>query len=145
MYKSKQSLRYTFLPLDTAIHTMKKVLLYIFLLTPSFLLAQWPPDSIYMFVDERPTFPGGDMKMIEYFQHVRATHLIDSTNTCVTVAFVITKSGKVTDVIVVKSASKELDAVIVNAIENMPDWIPGKNKSEMVNTRVTLPICLELK
>lgn len=123
---------------------MKKVLLYIFLQTPSFLLAQWPSDSIYTFVDERPTFPGGDMKMMEYLQqHVWATLPINFANPCISVAFVITKSGKVIDVTVVKSASKELDAVIVNTIENMPNWIPGRNKNEAIHTRVTLPICVE--
>ena len=58
----------------------------------------------------------------------------------VEVSFLISKTGKVTDVKVVKSAHPILDAEAVRLISSMPDWKPASQNGAPVNMRVTKPI-----
>ena len=79
-------------------------------------------DSVYLVVDELPTFPGGDEKLMHYIaQNLRYPAEMRSQEKSgkLFVSFVVTKKGKVTDVKVVKSHEE-----VVRVIESMPKWNP---------------------
>ena len=60
--------------------------------------------------------------------------------------FIVDKYGYVKDVRILKSSGlAEMDAEIIKTISKTSGkWKPGKIKSKAVNTRMTLPIIIEL-
>lgn len=58
----------------------------------------------------------------------------------VTVSFVVTASGDVTDVTVVKGVDPLLDDEAVKVISVSPRWKPGKIRGKKVATRITIPV-----
>lgn len=58
----------------------------------------------------------------------------------VEVSFVISKTGKVTDVKVVKSVHPILDAEAVRLISSMPDWKPASQNGAPISMRIAKPI-----
>ncbi|MBQ8034880.1 MAG: energy transducer TonB [Bacteroidales bacterium] len=53
----------------------------------------------------------------------------------VTVSFVVTKEGKVKDVMVIKSAHILLDKEAWRVVSSSPDWTPGKLDGKPVNVK----------
>lgn len=95
-------------------------------------------DSMYKFIDSTMIYPKiGIEKKIEGI---------------VWVMFSVTKTGKLTNIKVVRSFSSEniqVDSIISNQFDNealriiklMPDWIPGKEFDKIVDVKkVTVPI-----
>lgn len=62
----------------------------------------------------------------------------------VIVQFVISKTGAISNIEVVKSVDIDLDKEAIRVIKSMPNWIPAKNGDINVNTRITLPIVFKL-
>jgi len=60
------------------------------------------------------------------------------------VEFVVERSGKVTDVRVVKGIGGGCDELAANAVEAAPAWQPGKQRGKPVRQRLTLPILFKL-
>ena len=89
-------------------------------------------DSVYMVVDELPTFPGGDEKCMHYIAqnlHYPAEMRLQGKSGKLFVSFVVTKKGKVT---------------VVRVIESMPKWKPARVKGKKVACRMNLPILFRL-
>ena len=62
----------------------------------------------------------------------------------VLVGFVVTETGKIKEVKVVKGVHSLLDQEAVRVTEAMPDWIPGKYKGKSVNVRYSIPVAFKL-
>jgi tetratricopeptide (TPR) repeat protein len=99
----------------------------------------------YSIVDEMPAFPGGDSALIEFiskntrFQGGRGRNILTFT---FTINFVVTKFGKLKNIKVTegdKNAANMVDE-FPRVFRLMPDWIPGKEKSELVNVLYSLQI-----
>lgn len=104
-------------------------------------------DSVYMVVDELPTFPGGDEKCMHYIVqnlHYPAGMRLQGKSGRLFVSFVVTKKGKVTDVHVVKSPDEGFNEEVVRVIESMPKWKPARVKGKKVACRMNLPILFRL-
>ena len=104
-------------------------------------------DSVYMVVDELPTFPGGDEKCMHYIAqnlHYPAEMRLQGKSGKLFVSFVVTKKGKVTDVHVVKSPDEGFNEEVVRVIESMPKWKPARVKGKKVACRMNLPILFRL-
>lgn len=97
-------------------------------------------------VEEMPQFPGGNEAMQKYIaENLKYPKTaIKGEQGRVIVSFVINKRGKVGDVKLIRSVSPELDAEAVRVIQDMPDWIPGKQRGKAVNVRYTIPIVFKL-
>lgn len=97
--------------------------------------------------DSPPQFPGGDKARIEYIG-ANTPYPEDARNAgkegTVYVQFVITPTGEVSSVKVLKSVYTSLDRVAYNAIVNMPKWIPAKKGNNPVSYEMTIPIKFEL-
>ena len=100
----------------------------------------------FVVVEEMPQFPGGNEAMQKYIaENLKYPKTaIKGEQGRVIVSFVINKRGKVGDVKLIRSVSPELDAEAVRVIQDMPDWIPGKQKGKAVNVRYTIPIVFKL-
>ena len=62
----------------------------------------------------------------------------------VIVQFVVTKTGKIGDVKVVRGVDSALDAEAVRVVKTFPDFIPGRSNGKPVNVWYTLPITFML-
>ena len=59
--------------------------------------------------------------------------------------FLINKDGSITDVKVVKSINKDIDADAVRIVKEMPKWKPGRFEGKLVINEFTLPINFKLE
>ena len=59
--------------------------------------------------------------------------------------FVVSKTGKVVRVEVIRSLSPECDKEAIRVIELLPDFIPGKLNGENVSVWYTMPITFKLQ
>lgn len=98
-------------------------------------------------VDKMPEFKGGTEAMTHYmvtnvkYPEKAAKEKVTGT---VMAAFVVTKTGKVTQVTIKKGVSPELDAEAKRVIEQMPDWVPGEKDGKKVDAEMILPVAFRL-
>lgn len=56
-------------------------------------------------------------------------------------SFVVQIDGRISDICIeLDSGFKDIDAEAIRLVQNMPAWIPAKEKGEVVKSRVLLPI-----
>ena len=106
-------------------------------------------DSVYFFneIEKKPEFPGGMGKLMIYLAENTKYPQISRENDIqgkVYVKFVIDKNGKVIDVKVVRSVSKELDAEALRVVSSMPNWTPGAQQGKKVKVSYIVPINFKL-
>jgi TonB family protein len=105
-------------------------------------------EKIYTYTDQMPSYPGGDealydfiSKNIVYPEVAKRAGIMGK----IYVQFVIDKDGSVTDVKVQRGIGAGCDEEAVRVVKLMPKWIPGKNKGELVKTRISAPIVFALE
>lgn len=94
-------------------------------------------------IEEIPTFGGGDVTISSYIAKTLKypdEALLKGIQGTVFVAFVVTETGDVTQIKVLKGIGGGCDEVAMSVVKNMPKWLPGKRKGLAVNSRFTLPI-----
>ncbi len=105
-------------------------------------------DEILTTAAHMPSFPGGDAGLMEFLRYnIRYPQAAADNNIQgkVIVQFVVTKTGKVGEVKVVRSVDPNLDREAVRVCKALPDFSPGRNtKGEPVNVWYTLPITFKL-
>ena len=104
--------------------------------------------GIFTVVEEQPKFPGGMAKLGEYLsQNLKYPAAAQKVNAegRVFINFVVTKSGEVTDVRVLKDIGFGTGEEAVRVASKMPRWIPGKQSGKAVNVRYNLPINFQLE
>ncbi|MDX5395698.1 MAG: energy transducer TonB [Hymenobacteraceae bacterium] len=99
-------------------------------------------EQVYVIVDKKPEFPGGDEAVANYFKNALASQKY-ATGGVITLSMVVNKTGQVQDVVVSNGLNTELDAAVKKAALEMPKWEAGKKGNEKVNTRVTLPVVIK--
>lgn len=100
-------------------------------------------EFVYDFVEEMPTFPGGDEGLKKYI----ADHLVypkklkkEGIGGRVFVAAIIEKDGEVTHETAYKGINKKLEYEALRLVQGMPNWIPGKHKGKVVRVKVVIPV-----
>ncbi len=63
----------------------------------------------------------------------------------VIVRFVVNKTGKIVDPVILRSPDTTLSAEALRVVNMMPPWVPGKSKGKKVSVYFTLPISFKLK
>jgi TonB family protein len=105
-------------------------------------------EKTYTYVDQMPVFPGGDEGLFSFISK-NIVYPEVAKNAGITgkiyVQFVVDKDGSVTNVKVQKGIGGGCDEEAVRVVKLMPKWIPGKNKGELVKTRIAIPIVFALK
>jgi len=97
----------------------------------------------FIMMEQMPEYPGGEKAMMDYLrQNLKypSNASIKGKEGRVVCSCVISAEGKVTEVKVVKSVDPDLDNEARRVIENMPDWIPGKQNGKNLSMKFTIPI-----
>lgn len=109
----------------------------------SVLITNQDGDFVYDFVEEMPSFPGGEEGLKKYI----ADHLVypkrlkkDGIGGKVFVAAIIEKDGEVTHETAYQGIHKKLEFEALKLVQGMPNWIPGKNKGKDVRVKVVIPV-----
>lgn len=96
--------------------------------------------KVYYKTDERATFPGGKLKMNEYFDVKFDTRADQSKindgakEGYVEARFIIEPDGKVKLVEIVQSYTPSYDDEMVNTLQSMPKWEPAKKDGVSVRS-----------
>ena len=105
-------------------------------------------DRVFDVAHQRPRFPDGDAALTEYVQtHIRYPETAKENNIQgrVVVQFVVTKTGEIGEVKVVRGKHPDLDKEAVRLVRSLPEFIPGTINDHPVNVWYTLPIQFQLE
>ncbi|MGK7395654.1 MAG: energy transducer TonB [Candidatus Cyclobacteriaceae bacterium M3_2C_046] len=107
-----------------------------------------PSEEVFVVVEERPTFKGGDeAKFLEFI--ARRLKYPDQARRMgiegkVFVEFIVDKSGRLIDIKVLKGIGAGCDQEAVQAVSASPIWQPGKQRGQPVNVKMVLPFSFKL-
>lgn len=105
-------------------------------------------DEVFSVVEQMPSFPGGDMAMMEFLRDnmkYPADAEKQKVEGRVVVQFIVEKDGSLSHVNVLRSAFPSLDEEAVRVVESMPRWEPGIQKGHPVRVKYVIPITFKLK
>lgn len=99
-------------------------------------------------VQQVPEFPGGDAAMYKWISE----HLVypaaaseEGVSGRVTVEFVVSKTGAIENVRVVRGRHPALDKEALRVVKAMPKWNPGRNNGQPVKVTYILPVTFKLQ
>lgn len=110
-----------------------------------------PPkeEEIYENIVEQPAqFPGGESALQNYiskntkYPSIAQEQGLEGT---VHLRFVVEKDGRVGDVMVIKSLSKECDREAVRVIKSLPRFTPARQQGHPVRVYYTIPVRYQLQ
>ena len=104
--------------------------------------------NVYDVVEQMPQFPGGFQKMNEFIEEN-----MQYPKKCaekgvygrVVITFVVERSGKLSNIRVVKSVHRALDKEALRIVKLMPRWIPGRQNGVTVRVKYIIPIRFSVK
>lgn len=105
-------------------------------------------NKVFDVVEENPSFPGGQAALMQWLNANIKYPVIAAENGIegrVIVQFVVSKTGSISDVRVVRGVDPSLDKEAVRVVSNMPNWTPGRQNGTTVNVRFTLPVTFRLQ
>jgi periplasmic protein TonB len=100
-------------------------------------------DELFTVVDQQPEYEGGYDAMMAFIKQnmkypANARRMqIEGT---VHVSFIVSKTGEISDVKVLRGIMTECDREAVRVVQMMPRWKPGKQNGRSVNVRFILPL-----
>lgn len=104
-------------------------------------------NKVFDAVEQPPQFPGGDAALLKWigdhlnYPPIAAENGIQGR---VLVSFVVTKTGKVGQVKVVRGKDPDLDKEAVRVVKALPQFTPGKMNGHAVNVWYHVPITFKL-
>ena len=105
-------------------------------------------NKVFDVVEEQPSFPGGQGALMSWLSENIKYPVIAAENGVqgrVIVQFVVSKTGSISDVKVVRGVDPSLDREAVRFVSAMQKWTPGRQKGTTVNVRYTLPVTFRLQ
>ena len=105
-------------------------------------------DKVYTVIEQMPQYPGGEGELLAYINKNIKYPVIAAENGVqgkVTLRFVVTKTGAVDKVEVVRSLDAACDKEAVRVVKTLPRFIPGKQNGVNVSVWFTLPIKFQLE
>ncbi|PTX22803.1 outer membrane transport energization protein TonB [Pontibacter mucosus] len=112
------------------------------------VVAEVVEEKPYTYVEQMPTFPGGDSEMMKYLgKNIRypAAAQRAGVEGLVVLSFVVSSTGEISDIQVVKQLGAGTDEEAVRVVKSMPKWTPGKQNGRAVPVRYTLPVRFTIK
>ena len=104
-------------------------------------------DELFTVVDQQPEYEGGYEAMMAFIKQnmkypPNARRMqIEGT---VHVSFIVSKTGTISEVKVLRGIMTECDKEAVRVVQMMPPWKPGKQNGRNVNVRFILPLKFRL-
>lgn len=108
------------------------------------------PEKVYniAMVEQKPEFPGGDAAMYKWLgDHINypAAAAEEGVSGRVVVEFVVSKTGAIENVKVLRGRHPALDKEALRVVKSMPKWQPGRNNGQPVKVTYTLPVTFRLQ
>lgn len=104
--------------------------------------------EIFQIVEEMPSFPGGEQKLLEYVaKNVKYPQIARESGIKgrVFISFVVEPDGSVSNVGVLRGIGGGCDEEAIRVVKNMPKWKPGKQRGKAVRVSYMLPINFQLQ
>jgi periplasmic protein TonB len=101
------------------------------------------PNELITIVESWPEFPGGEEARINYLKsniQLPKNWNPDSITGKVYVQFKVEANGNIANPKILRGLDPVLDSIALNAVRNMPNWIPAKQKGKPVACLFNLPI-----
>ena len=107
-------------------------------------------DQVYnmAMVEQQPEFPGGQQAMYKWLgDHINYPPVAaeEGVQGKVIVEFVVSKTGAVENVRVLRGRHPALDKEAIRVLKAMPNWNPGRNNGNPVKVTYTLPVTFKLQ
>lgn len=103
--------------------------------------------QVFDTADIMPHYPGGEDSMFRFIlKHLDYPKKAkeEGVSGRVRVEFVVTETGKLEDIRIVKSVSPECDQEVIRIIQLMPNWVPGIKDGKAVRVKMNLPFRFQL-
>ncbi|MBD5199474.1 MAG: energy transducer TonB [Bacteroidales bacterium] len=105
-------------------------------------------NQVFQSVEQMPQFPGGEGALLKWIgDHLRYPTMAAENNIQgrVVVSFVVTKTGKIGEVKILRARDPDLDKEAIRVVKSLPDFIPGKMNGQAVNVWYNLPVNFKLQ
>jgi len=112
------------------------------------VVAEVVEEKPYTYVEQMPSFPGGESEMLKYLgKNIRypAAAQRAGIEGIVVLSFVVSKTGEISEIQVIKSLGGGTDEEAMRVVKTMPKWTPGKQNGRAVPVRYTLPVRYTIK
>ncbi len=99
--------------------------------------------QVYTVVEQMPTFPGGESALLSYIaKNIKypSVSLEQGVQGTVVLRFVVTESGDVGEVQIIRGLDPYCDREAQRVVESLPKFIPGKQQGRAVKVWFTCPI-----
>ncbi len=98
-------------------------------------------------VDSKPSFPGGDEAMNQYFVEnlvYPPMALENGIEGVVTIDFLVKADGSIGDIKIVRMVDPDLEEEAIRIVKSMPKWNPGVYNGVAVDSWFRVPIKFRL-
>ena len=105
-------------------------------------------EEVFKFVEQMPSFPDGEKALMEYLAKNIKYPSIARENGIegrVIVGFVVSKTGNIEQVKVIRGIGGGCDEEAAKVIKSMPNWTPGKHNGKAVPVSYTVPVSFKLE
>ncbi|UFH53925.1 energy transducer TonB [Spirosoma sp. KNUC1025] len=99
--------------------------------------------EIFTIVEEPPSFPGGNPQLDAYYRRFLRYPEVALKNNIqgkVFLSFVVTKTGAIQQIEILRGMGFGTDEEAVRLVKNMPPWKPGRQSGRPVNVKYNLVI-----
>ena len=119
-------------------------------------------EGVYAIVEEMPRFSGcedmagtneekkkcAEKKMLQYIYN-NITYPAEAKDAGIeglaVVSFIVETDGQITNPKILRSIGYGTDEIVLNMVNNMPNWTPGKQSGETVRVKFNLPVRFKLE
>ena len=104
--------------------------------------------EIFQIVEEMPSFPGGEGKLLEYVAtHIKYPQIARETGIQgrVFVGFVVEPDGSISNVKLLRGIGGGCDEEAMRVIKSLPKWKPGKQRGKAVRVSYQIPVLFKLQ
>mgnify|MGYP006284473957 CR=1 FL=1 len=105
-------------------------------------------EQVFIKVEDMPTFKGEGLNAFRSYiqQNLEYPRIAMENGIQGTVftRFVVDKHGKISEISILRGVDPALDKAVVSAIQNSPQWEPGKQRGKPVNVSFTMPVIFAL-
>ncbi|SMO79685.1 protein TonB [Saccharicrinis carchari] len=102
----------------------------------------------FIMLEDKPEFPGGERALLKYLSSSVKYPIIAVENGIegtVYLSFIISKTGKVEQVQVIRGVNTLLDREALRVVSSMPNWKPGRQGTRKVAVSYQVPIKFKLQ
>jgi len=116
-------------------------------LTPP-IVTQNPDTMVFEIVEDMPEFSGGMQALMKYLsENLKYPYnaMQQGIQGSVMLQFIVEKDGSLTNIHVLRGIDSEIDAEALRVVREMPKWIPGKQRGQIVRVKFSLPVRFRLQ